>query len=107
VSWEQVTRYALRCDGRVTVDRQCPNLYEVQRCDGECEGGCGQGCSTPALWEDQERSEMPDHLRYTPWMVLPDGRLFCPQHVAGQLAFARAQIEGLPFPAPGDTAPPC
>jgi hypothetical protein len=90
VSWEAVTRWVLRCDGRITHDHQCPEVYLAFDEDGEV-------LPDPYAWSETDRGTAAEWLRYSRWMVAPDGRMLCPRHVEAGERMAAAALEGLPF----------
>ncbi len=93
MSWDEVVRWVLRCDGKITHDHQCPELYPSFDEDG------GQ-LDEPSVWSDEERDKAAEWLRSSGWMALRDGRVLCPRHVAAGVHLAQAAWEGLPFDEP-------
>lgn len=93
MSFEPVARWALRCDGDTTYG-QCLDMYEYYP-DGDEENGLVLGLWDKPKLSDRDRSWL---LRgRDDWALMPDGRVFCPCHIAAAEYLVRAGLEGLPF----------
>jgi hypothetical protein len=95
MSFEPITRWALRCDG-TTTRGQCD--HRLVDCHPDDDPDSPLTVWAPNLF-DQPELTRPDatDLRYRGWLVLRDGRVLCPAHVAGLEHLARAAVDGLPF----------
>lgn len=92
MSWEPVQRWALRCDGRVTHDRQCEVMFLAYSEDEET--------LQSALWTDVERLDFEQMARWlvnAGWQPVRDGRVLCPRHVDAGARLVEAVMDGLPF----------
>lgn len=93
MSFEPVTRWAIRCDDQTNTG-QCPQrlVYTEDPDD------------PPVVWNLAllDRADLDDDtrtlLRVLGWLVAPDGRVLCPRHVAALEYLAAAALDGLPFP---------
>jgi hypothetical protein len=94
MSFEPVTRWVLRCDGTTTYG-QCDQRAMTCHPDDDP--------NDPASWypalydktylDDRDRT----YLHWAHWLVLPDGRVLCPRHIAALEHLAWAALDGLPF----------
>jgi hypothetical protein len=85
-----VTRWVLRCDGALSwgdCDQLAPSdpYTEPERLDIRL-------WSEPVMEAGDEAG-----LRWDGWLVLRDGRVLCPAHVAACERQVHAALEGLPF----------
>lgn len=94
MSFEPVTRWAVRCDGDTTRG-QCTQRLAYPDTD---EDDSPLTVWQPALLEHPalDPATRAD-LRGCGWLVLRDGRLLCPHHVTAGEYLARAAVDGLPF----------
>lgn len=99
MSFEPVTRWALRCDGEVPSG-QCPTLEHWTPEDADEDEPVVALRLKPGLTES-------DHVWLRRgregWTLLPDGTVLCPQHMAAREQMVAAALEGLPFEAAAPT----
>jgi hypothetical protein len=89
MSFEPFIMYKLRCDGR-TTHGQCDEVYQ-----GYPDGDEGEGLQHFIF----EKPELPRWFLAgcRSWLILQDGRVLCPRHVAAAEHSVAASIDGLPF----------
>ena len=100
-----VTRWTLHCDGQ-RGHGQCEQLVLIDPYDDPDEQGDDpdvQARLEPRLWSEPVlEADCEAGLRWEGWLVLRDGRVLCPEHVAACEYQVRAALDGLPF---SDTNP--
>jgi hypothetical protein len=95
-----VTRWTLRCDGQ-RGHGQCEQFVLIDPYDDPD----ARVRLDPRLWSEPVlEADCEAGLRWEGWLVLRDGRVLCPEHVAACEYQVRAALDGLPF---SDTNPGC
>jgi hypothetical protein len=95
VSFEPVTMYTLRCDGRL-AHSQCPEVHHYVDPEDDSGDLIRTLLDKPELSEAWAKS-----IRSEGWMAFRDGRVHCAKHVKGTADMAEALAFGLPFEAAG------
>lgn len=93
MSFEPVTLYTLRCDGRL-AHAQCPEVHHYVDPEDDSGDLIRTLLDKPELSEAWAKS-----IRSEGWMAFRDGRVHCAKHVAGTANMAEALAFGLPFEA--------
>lgn len=96
MSFQPVCRWVLRCDGTTTRGR-CPRRWDAVDPTDQGDPDAGGGWSPVPF--DRPRLDPDDRgwLAATGWLLLRDGRVLCPAHIAALEFLARAALDGLPL----------
>lgn len=98
MSWQQVTYWALRCDGDTTHGQCDAVVFDNPTCHLAPVGWTGDGDreQLPTMWVSKPYMPHPGWLDQLGWLHTGD-RVLCPEHVAALEFLAEAEMTGLPF----------
>lgn len=98
MSWQEVTYWALRCDGDTTHGQCNAVVYDHPTRHGTPVGwtGAGDPQQLPTMWFGKPYEPHPDWLQDLGWLDTGN-RILCPDHLAGLAFLAEAEMAGLPF----------